>query len=132
MDDLEIFENTPAYTQDAFIRKTIITKGYFRTLICSRLEEYVKALKEEYGDKTILDTNSTLTKVTSIRTVINNISNNPCTLTPVKSLNSSHKESRGKKRTTKSSKSDDVIFYVSLLSIIGVGVIVAIKLVNHL
>ena len=128
LDDLEIFENTPSYTQEAFIRKTSITKGYFRTLICSRLEEYVIALKAEYGDKS---NNSELTKVKS-KTVINNVVSNQSKKTPVTVQSSQIVAKRKKKRTVKSTSSNDMIFYLSLLSILGVGVVVAVKLVNRL
>ena len=129
LDDLEIFESTPSYTQDAFMRKTSITKGYFRTLICSRLEEYVIALKAEYGDKSNI---SELTKVKS-KTVINNVVSNQSKKTPV-TVQSPPQigVKRKKKRTAKSTSSNDMIFYLSLLSILGVGVVVAVKLVNRL
>ena len=130
LDDLEIFENTPSYTQNAFMRKTSITSGYFRTLICSRLEEYVMALKAEYGDKATVTTNSALTKVKS-KTVINSVTNTP-KKTPLISQSPQKSAKIRKKRNTKSSGSDDMIFYLSLLSILGVGVVVAVKLVNRL
>ena len=128
LDDLEIFENTPSYTQDALMRKTSITKGYFRTLICSRLEEYVIALKAEYGDKS---NNSELTKVKS-KTVINNVSSSQPKKSPVIAQSPQTVTKRKKKRTAKSAHSNDMIFYLSLLSILGVGVVVAVKLVNRL
>ena len=118
LDDLEIFENTPSYTQNAFMRKTSITSGYFRTLICSRLEEYVMALKAEYGDKATVATNSALTKVKS-KTVINSVTNTP-KKTPLISQSSQKSAKRRKKQNAKSSGSDDMIFYLSLLSILGV------------
>ena len=130
LDDLEIFENTPSYTQNAFMRKTSITSGYFRTLICSRLEEYVMALKAEYGDKATVANNSALTKVKS-KTVINSVTNTP-KKTPLISQSPQKSAKIRKKRNTKSSGSDDMIFYLSLLSILGVGVVVAVKLVNRL
>ena len=130
LDDLEIFENTPSYTQNAFMRKTSITSGYFRTLICSRLEEYVMALKAEYGDKATVATNSALTKVKS-KTVINSVTNTP-KKTPLISQSPQKSAKIRKKRNTKSSGSDDMIFYLSLLSILGVGVVVAVKLGNRL
>ena len=127
LDDLEIFENTPSYTQNAFMRKTCVTSGYFRTLICSRLEEYVMALKAEYGDKA---TNSALTKVKS-KTVINSVTNTP-KKPPLISQSPQKSAKRRKKQNVNSSGYNDMIFYLSLLSILGVGVVVAVKLVNRL
>merc|ERR1711911_7789 len=105
------------------MRKTSITKGYFRTLICSRLEQYVIALKAEYGDKS---NNCELTKVKS-KTVINNVVSNQSNKTPVTvPVQSPQKGAkRKKKRTARSTSSNDMIFYLSLLSILGVGVVVA-------
>merc|ERR1711911_40929 len=110
------------------MRKTSITKGYFRTLICSRLEQYVIALKAEYGDKS---NNSELTKVKS-KTVINNVVSNQSNKTPLTVQSPQKGAKRKKKRTVKSTSSNDMIFYLSLLSILGVGVVVAVKLVNRL
>ena len=130
LDDLEIFENTPSYSQNAFMKKTSITSGYFRTLICSRLEEYAMALKAEYGDKATPETKSALTKVKS-KTVINNVTIKP-KKTPMMSQSPQKSAKRKKKLTAKSSGSSDMIFYLSLLSILGLGVVVAVKLVNRL
>ena len=130
-DVLEIFENTPSYTQDALMRKTSITKGVFRTLICSRLQEYVTALKAEYGDKTSPDTSGALTKVKS-KTVINNVTGSQPQKTKMISQSPVNSANRKKKRIARSSNSNDMIFYLSLLSILGVGVVVAVKLVNRL
>ena len=130
LDDLEIYENTPSYTQNAFMKKTSITSGFFRTLICSRLEEYVMALKAEYGDQATPETKIALTKVKS-KTVINSVTEKS-KKTPLISQYPQKSAKRIKKSNAKSSGSNDMIFYLSLLSILGVGVVVAVKLVNRL
>ena len=123
LDDLEITESTPAYSGLGAVRRSSVERGVFRTLLCCRLDEYVQALKSEYN----------VTKpetVVKSKTVINK-SAPP----PAESNNhqiKSKAKSRKKHITKPSCMSDDVIFYISLLSIVGIGAVVAVKLVNRL
>ena len=123
LDDLEITESTPAYSGLGAVRRSSVERGVFRTLLCCRLDEYVQALKSEYN----------VTKpetVVKSKTVINKSAPPPA--------ESNHHQIKSKARSRKkhitkpSCMSDDVIFYISLLSIVGIGAVVAVKLVNRL
>ena len=123
LDDLEITESTPAYSGLGAVRRSSVERGVFRTLLCCRLDEYVQALKSEYN----------VTKpetVVKSKTVINKSAPSP--------TESNHHQIKSKARSRKkhitkpSCMSDDVIFYISLLSIVGIGAVVAVKLVNRL
>ena len=123
LDDLEITESTPAYSGLGAVRRSSVERGVFRTLLCCRLDEYVQALKSEYN----------VTKpetVVKSKTVINKSAPSPA--------ESNHHQIKSKARSRKkhitkpSCMSDDVIFYISLLSIVGIGAVVAVKLVNRL
>ena len=123
LDDLEITESTPAYAGLGAVRRSSVERGVFRTLLCCRLDEYVQALKSEY--------NATKPEtVVKSKTVINKSAPPPAV--------SNHHQIKSKARSRKkhitkpSCMSDDVIFYISLLSIVGIGAVVAVKLVNRL
>ena len=128
LDDLEITESTPAYSGLGAVRRSSVERGVFRTLLCCRLDEYVQALKSEYN----------VTKpetVVKSKTVINKSAPPPSLTSPAESNHGQIKskaKSRKKHITKPSCMSDDVIFYISLLSIVGIGAVVAVKLVNRL
>ena len=112
--------------REALILKSLF-KGTFRTKISSVLEQYIVNLKNEYS--TSPTTSSKSETIVKSRTVINRSK-----LEPVPSKSIQLKKQVKKKNSKKSHyhKSDDLIFYISLLSIVGLGAVIAIKLVNKL
>ena len=105
-------------------------KGSFRVKISSLLEDYISNLKKEYGvSSTIPSAKSEI--IVKSKTVINKSTKHesvqPKSIQPRK---------QSKKKSTKNSKnhkiSDDLLFFISLVSIVGIGVVIAVKIVNKL
>ena len=110
--------------------KANLVKGTFRDKIREILDQYEVDLRSEFcDDKSMISETRGVTKVTS-KTVINSDSKSK-PLASQKPIVSKVSSSKKKSRKSQSS-SDDLIFYISLLSILGVGAVLAVKLVNRM
>jgi len=130
MDELDICVrphfNTPTFA--ARIVKSQIERGSWRTFIISKLEQYIQDIKKEYGGSNS-DACSTGNIVKS-KTIINK-SDSPSSHSKIDSpLPVKQKKSSKKRIKAKNSSSNDLIFYVSLVSLVGLGAVAVIRLVK--
>ena len=116
------------YSQDVIAFKASVVKGSFGDKIREKLEQYDRDLRSEFSDGRPVKDSKEATKVKS-KTVIN--SGKPSS--QHQSQQSSQKKRKKiVRRKIERSKSDDLIFYISLVSIVGIGAVLAVKLVNRL
>ena len=128
LDDLDICVrphfNTPAFA--ASIVKSQIERGSMRTFIISKLEQYIQDIKSEYGGQNAdaLPTGN----IVKSKTIINKSESHQPKIKTDSPLHVTQKKSCKKRIKSKSSSSNDLIFYVSLVSLVGLGVVGVIKL----
>ena len=127
IDELDLNVNVFFDRQCSVALTNIIKKGAINADIRESLEEYVTALKGHFNpDGVLLPTKITVKS----RTVISE-TKPPGHVSPGLGGKSSKKTvSKGKSRKKK--KSDDFLFYLSLISIVGFSVVLVIKIVNRL
>ena len=123
IDDLELNVNILQDPQCSRALSKIIEKGPVGTDIRKTLEEYVSSLQNQYSGVT----QPALKTTVKSRTVISDGK------TEALGTKSSKKTvSRRSTRKNKKKKSDDFLFYLSLISIVGFSAVLAIKLVKRL
>ena len=129
IDDLELKANVLLDPQCSVALTNIIKKGAISADILESLEEYVTSLKSHYSPDGAPPPAKTTVKS---RTVISEAKPSPgrpefpAGKSPKKAV------SRGNARKNKKKKSDDFLFYLSLISIVGFSAVLVIKIVNKL
>ena len=108
--------------------KANVVKGSFGDKIREKLEQYDRDLRSEFSDGRPVKDAKEVTKVKS-KTVINSSKPSP---KPQPQQPSRKKRKKIVRTKIERSKSDDLIFYISLVSIVGIGAVLAVKLVNRL
>merc|ERR1712133_359712 len=129
-DEMEISLNLNSFgnTRESLVLGSLF-KGSFRAKISSLLEDYIINLKKEYGvTSTIPSAKSEI--IVKSKTVINSTTKQESVQS--KSIQPRKQVKKKSSKNSKKHKSDDLLFYVSLVSIVGIGVVIAIKLVNKL
>jgi len=128
LDDLDICVrphfNTPAFA--ASIVKSQIERGSMRTFFISKLEQYIQDIKSEYGGQN--GEACSTGNIVKSKAIINKSESHPPKIKTDSPLHVKQKKSCKKRIKSKSSSSNDLIFYVSLVSLVGLGVVGVIKL----
>ena len=129
IDDLELRANVLLDPQCSVALTNIIKKGAISADIRESLEEYVTSLKAHYNPDGVLLPVKTTVKS---RTVISETKpgEGKGEFLGVKSPKKT--VSRGRTKKNKKKKSDDFLFYLSLISIVGFSAVLVIKIVNRL
>ena len=129
IEDLELQANILLDPQCSQALTKIINKGSISGDIRESLEEYVSSLRSHYDPDGVLLPAKTTVKS---RTVISEAKPGevragfPGGKSPKKTV------SKGNTRKSKKKKSDDFLFYLSLISIVGFSAVLVIKIVNKL
>ena len=129
IEDLELQANILLDPQCSQALTKIINKGSISGDIRESLEEYVSSLISHYDPDGVLLPAKTTVKS---RTVISEAKPGevkagfPGGKSPKKTV------SKGNTRKSKKKKSDDFLFYLSLISIVGFSAVLVIKIVNKL
>ena len=129
IDDLELKANVFLDPQCSVALTNIIKKGAISADIREILEEYVNSLKAHYNPDGVLLPVKTTVKS---RTVISETKpgEGKGEFLGVKSPKKT--VSRGRTKKNKKKKSDDFLFYLSLISIVGFSAVLVIKIVSKL
>ena len=129
IDDLELRANVLLDPQCSVALTNIIKKGAISADIRDSLEEYVTSLKSHYSPDGALRPAKTTVKS---RTVISASKPSEGRGEFVGGKSPKKTVSRGNTRKNKKKKSDDFLFYLSLISIVGFSAVLVIKIVNRL
>ena len=129
VEDLEILV-TPFYcspSEHKLILKLVF--GSCSSIIHKKLEEYVSALRQEFCSSQV-DPTRDVSNVVKSRTIINS-SSKPST--PSKHLKKNEKKivKRKSRSSRASNKSSDIVFYISLVSLVGFSAVIAFRLLNR-
>ena len=126
--EISVNLNSFGNTRESLVLGSLF-KGSFRAKISSLLEDYIINLKKEYGvSSTIPSAKSEI--IVKSKTVINSSIKQESVQS--KSIQPRKQIKKKSSKNSKKHKSDDLLFYVSLVSIVGIGVVIAGKLVNKL
>ena len=129
IEDLELSANVLLDPQCSVALTNIIKKGAISADIRDSLEEYVTSLKSHYSpDGTPLTAKTTVKS----RTVISESKPSEGRGEILGGKSPKKTVSRGNARKNKKKKSDDFLFYLSLISIVGFSAVLVIKIVNKL
>ena len=129
IEDLELRANVLLDPQCSVALTNVIKKGAISAEILEILEEYVTSLKSHYSpDGAPLPAKTTVKS----RTVISESKPSPVRSEFLGGKSPKKAVSRGNTRKNKKKKSDDFLFYLSLISIVGVSAVLVIKIVNKL
>ena len=129
IDDLELKANVLLDPQCSVALTNIIKKGAISADIRDTLEEYITSLKAHYSPDGVLLPAKTTVKS---RTVISEAKPSEERGKILGGKSPKKTVSRGNTRKNKKKKSDDFLFYLSLISIVGFSAVLVIKIVNKL
>ena len=129
IDDLELKANVLLDPQCSVALTNIIKKGAISADIRDTLEEYITSLKAHYNPDGVLLPAKTTVKS---RTVISEAKPSGGRGEFLGGKSPKKTVSRGNTRKNKKKKSDDFLFYLSLISIVGFSAVLVIKIVNKL
>jgi len=131
IDDVDVEARLPYSGKDSEILRMMIMKGKASKHIRSLLDQYVCLLRSEYGCGVILPSKESTTEKNK-KTIETALTTSATKAVKLYNKKIETQEKKKSKRKRKSWKSNDMVFYVSLFSLVGISSIIVVKLIKRL